>query len=332
MIISKTPYRISFFGGGSDYPSWYLKNGGMVLSTTINKFVYISCRNLPPFFSHKYRIVWSKLETVKKINQINHRPIRKMLDYYNIKNGVEIHYDGDLPARSGMGSSSVFVVGLVNLLNNLLGKKLTRKKLAEKSIFFEQEILNENVGSQDQVAVSYGGFNKIIFKKNANFIVSRFSTSKNVIKKLNKNLLLVYTGVTRNAHDIAKDYINKLEKSKSSHILKILNFVNEAELILKNGDLDDFGNLLHEAWIEKKYLSSNISNSKIDNIYNFATKNGALGGKLLGAGGGGFLLFYVPKNMQRKFFNAFKKKVIIPFKFNNEGSEIMFNKPDDKFI
>ena len=332
MIISKTPYRISFFGGGSDYPSWYLKNGGMVLSTTINKFVYISCRNLPPFFSHKYRIVWSKLETVKKINQINHRPIRKMLDYYNIKNGVEIHYDGDLPARSGMGSSSVFVVGLVNLLNNLLGKKLTRKKLAEKSIFFEQEILNENVGSQDQVAVSYGGFNKIVFKKNGNFIVSRFSTSKNVIKKLNKNLLLVYTGITRNAHDIAKDYINKLEKSKSSHILKILNFVNEAELILKNGDLDDFGNLLHEAWIEKKYLSSNISNSKIDNIYNIATKNGALGGKLLGAGGGGFLLFYVPKNMQRKFFNAFKKKVIIPFKFNNEGSEIMFNKPDDKFI
>ena len=332
MIISKTPYRISFFGGGSDYPSWYIKNGGMVLSTTINKFVYISCRNLPPFFNHKYRIVWSKLETVKKIHEINHKPIRKMLDYYKIKNGLEIHYDGDLPARSGMGSSSVFVVGLVNLLNNLIGKKITKKNLAKKSIFFEQKILKENVGSQDQIAVAYGGLNKIIFRRGGDFNVSKIKLSKKVTKDLNKNLLLVYTGITRNAHDIAKDYIKKLDKSKSSHILKILNFVNNAENILKSGDLDDFGRLLHESWIEKKSLSQNISNSDIDNIYNFATQNGALGGKLLGAGGGGFFLFYVPGNMQKKFIKSLKKKIIIPFNFNNEGSEIMFNRHDDKII
>ena len=332
MIISKTPYRISFFGGGSDYPSWYINNGGKILSTTINKFIYISCRNLPPFFSHKYRIVWSKLEMVNKINQIDHKPIRKMLDYYKIKNGLEIHYDGDLPARSGMGSSSVFVVGLLNLMNSLKGKNFTKEDLAKKSIFFEQKILKENVGSQDQIAVSYGGFNKIIFKKGGNFNVSKVSVSKKIINNLNRNLLLVYTGITRNAHDIAKDYINKLERSKSNHILKILSFVDEAENILKKGDLNAFGKLLHESWIEKKSLSAHISNSNIDDIYNLALKNGALGGKLLGAGGGGFFLFYVPQKKQKRFLKSLKKRIIIPFKFNNEGSEIMFNKHDDKII
>ena len=163
MIISKTPYRISFFGGGSDYPSWYLKNGGVVVSTTIDKYIYISCRYLPPFFEHKYRFVWSQMENVKSINQIKHKPVREMLKYFNIKNGLEIHYDGDLPARSGMGSSSVFVVGLMNLLNSFRGRNITNKMLAKKSIYFEQKILNEAVGSQDQIAAAYGGFNKINF-------------------------------------------------------------------------------------------------------------------------------------------------------------------------
>ena len=332
MIISKTPYRISFFGGGSDYPTWYLKNGGKVLSTTINKYVYISCRDLPPFFKHKYRIVWSKLETVKKINQINHKAIREMLNYYKIRNGLEIHYDGDLPARSGMGSSSVFVVGLLNILTNLLGKKLNKKKLAEKSIFFEQKVLNENVGSQDQIAVSYGGFNKILFKKKGDFTVNPIYLSSKIEKKLNNNLLLVYTGISRTAHDIAKGYINKLENSKSSRILNILNFVSEGEKFLKEGKLDDFGRLLDESWKEKKGLSSHISNSNIDYIYNLAIKSGALGGKLLGAGGGGFFLFYVPKEKQNKFRKLLKKTIIIPFNFTNEGSEIMFNRHDDKII
>ena len=164
MIITKTPYRISFFGGGSDYPSWYLKNGGAVLSTTIDKYIYISCRYLPPFFEHKYRIVWSHIENVKDIKNIKHRSVKELLKYFKIKKGLEIHYDGDLPSRSGMGSSSVFVVGLMNLLNSFNGKKMSKKQLAIKSIDFEQNILNDTVGSQDQIAATYGGFNKISFK------------------------------------------------------------------------------------------------------------------------------------------------------------------------
>ena len=214
MIISKTPYRISFMGGGSDYPEWYVKNGGLTLSTTIDKYIYISCRNLPPFFKHKYRIVWSQLEQVKKIGHIKHNVVREMLKHFKIKNGLEIHYDGDLPARSGMGSSSVFVVGLMNLLNNFQGKTIAKKTLAKKSIYFEQKILKEVVGSQDQVAASYGGFNKIIFRTCGDFKLQPISVKKKTLNQLNKNLLLVYTGINRTAHDIARGYVNKLHKSK----------------------------------------------------------------------------------------------------------------------
>ena len=178
MIISKTPYRISFFGGGSDYPSWYISNGGAVLSTTIDKYIYISCRYLPSFFEHKYRVVWSKIENVKTVNEIKHVALKEMLKYFKIKSGLEIHYDGDLPAKSGMGSSSVFVVGLMNLLNNFQGKKIKKKMLAQKSIHFEQKILKDIVGSQDQVAAAYGGFNKIIFKIGGGFNVHPLSIKK----------------------------------------------------------------------------------------------------------------------------------------------------------
>ena len=332
MIISKTPYRISFFGGGSDYPSWYIRNGGTVLSTTIDKYIYISCRYLPPFFEHKYRIVWSRMEQVKEISQIKHKAVRKMLEYYKIKDGLEIHYDGDLPARSGMGSSSVFVVGLMNLLSNFQGKKIKNKLLAQKSIYFEQKILKEVVGSQDQVAVSYGGFNKIIFKVGGGFNVHPISIKKKTLNKLNRNLLLVYTGINRTAHDIAKSYINKLHKSRKSHILKISSFVGEAETILRKGDVDNFGKLIHESWLEKKGLSSSITNSFIDEIYNNAISKGALGGKLLGAGGGGFFVFYVPHFKQKNFINYFRKLITIPFKFSSEGSKILFKNIDKKII
>ena len=326
MIISKTPYRISFFGGGSDYPSWYIKNGGAVLSTTIDKYIYISCRSLPPFFDHKYRIVWSRIERVKEIKKIKHKVVRDMLNLYKIKDGLEIHYDGDLPARSGMGASSVFVVGLMNLLNNFQGKKINKLNLATKSIYFEQNILKEAVGSQDQIAASYGGFNKIIFKKGGGFKVHPLNIKKGVVEKLNKNLLLIYTGQQRNAPDVAKSYINKLKVSKKFHILKILEFVKQGEKLLKDSDLDGFGRLLHESWLEKKDLSSSMSNSKIDQIYDAALKRGALGGKLLGAGGGGFLLFYVPPSKQKNIINYFKKLITIPINFSYEGSKILFKK------
>ena len=332
MIISKTPYRISFFGGGSDYPSWYLKNGGVVLSTTIDKYIHISGRYLPPFFEQKYRIVWSRIENVKEINQIKHRAVKEMLKYFRIKSGLEIHYDGDLPARSGMGSSSVFAVGLMNLLNSFQGKKINKKQLAQKSIYFEQKILKDVVGSQDQIAAAYGGFNKIVFNTGGSFDVHSVSIKKSTLKKLNSNLILLYTGFKRTAQNIAKNYVCKLTKSKKSHILAISNFVTEAENILRNGDLNDFGKLLHESWLEKKSLSSSITNFNIDEIYNNAINKGALGGKLLGAGGGGFFLFYVPYFRQKNFIKYFAKLINVPFKFSSTGSKIMFKNIDKKII
>ena len=331
MIITKTPYRISFFGGGSDYPQWYLKNGGEVISTTIDKYIYLSCRNLPPFFNHKHRIVWSKVELVKNIKEIQHRAVRNMLNHFKIKNGLEIHYDGDLPARSGMGSSSCFVVGLINTICTLKKIKLSKENLAKKSIYFEQKILNEAVGSQDQIAATYGGFNKITFKVGGEFNVKQMSIKKKVLRKLNSNLILIYTGLKRTAHDIAKNYINKLQKSKKSHIIEICRFVKESEKISKEGNsLNDFGKLLHESWQEKKSLSSYISNSSIDDIYNTAIKKGALGGKLLGAGGGGFLLLYFPKSKQKSLIKCFNKLINVPFNFSSSGSKILLKSIDKK--
>ena len=332
MIISKTPYRISFFGGGSDYPSWYIKNGGAVLSTTIDKYIYISCRHLPPFFNHKYRIVWSRLENVKAINEIKHVAVKEMLKYFKIKSGLEIHYDGDLPATSGMGSSSVFVVGLMNLLNNFLGKRIKKKILAQKSINFEQKILKDSVGSQDQISAVYGGFNKITFKIGGGFSINPIFIKKKTLDQLNRNLLLVYTGIKRTAHDIAKDYIEKLHKSKKSHILQILSLAGEAEKTLREGDINSFGKLLHETWLEKKSLSSSITNYSIDEIYDNAINKGAIGGKLLGAGGGGFFLFYIPYFKQKDFIKYFRKLITIPFKFSSEGSTILFKNFDKKII
>ena len=244
MIITKTPYRISFFGGGSDYPSLYKKNGGSVLSTTIDKYIYISCRFSPNYFKHKYRIVWRKIENVQKIEEINHKAVRELLKYLKIKLGLEIHYYGDLPARSGMGSSSSFTVGLMKALYRIKEIKLNKKDLANKSIYFEQEVMKEVVGSQDQTSASYGGFNKIIFNKNRPIDVKRIRSSKS-LKKLNENLVLIYTGINRTAHKIANQYVDKLTTVKRNHIKKIMSYVTEGERILNSDNIDDFGRLLH---------------------------------------------------------------------------------------
>ena len=283
MIISKTPYRISLFGGGTDYPDWYVKNGGQVISASINKYVYISCRILPSFFKHKYRLLYALDEKTTDIKSIIHPSARETLKYLKIKNGLEIHYDGDLPARSGMGSSSCFVVGLSKVLFDLLKIKKNKHQLTNFAINFEHNILKEIVGSQDQTATIYGGFNRINFKKNK--IQVKKIKNKNNLKKLNKNLMLIYTGIQRNAPDIAKRYVNTLTIRNKECIKKLIGHVDEGERIINNGSIDDFGDLLDEAWHYKKEISRNISNSKIDNIYEEAKKNGALGGKLLGAGG-----------------------------------------------
>ena len=323
MIITKTPYRISFFGGGSDYPQWYKKFGGSVLSTTIDKFIYISCRELPPFFDHKYRVVWSKIENVKKIDQIQHLTVKKLLQHNKIKAGLEIHYDGDLPARSGMGSSSSFSVGLISALLKFQKKKISSMNLAKQTINFEQKIMKEVVGSQDQVAASIGGFNKINFLKNGKIVVKKIS-SKNLIK-LNSNLLLLYTGIQRNAATIANNYVHKLSNQKEKNIQSIIRKVDIGEKIIQTGNLDDFGELLNEMWVEKKNLSELVSNNKIDELYNTCLENGATGGKLLGAGGGGFMLIYIKNEKKKKLLNKLKNITNIPFKFSNEGCEVILN-------
>ena len=322
MIISKTPYRISFFGGGSDYPSWYNKYSGSVLSTSIDKHIYITCRFLPKFFDHKYRIVWSKIENVQNIKNIKHPIVKNLLNHLMIKDGLEIHYDGDLPAASGMGSSSAFTVGLINGLYSLLNKRITNFEIAKKAINFEQQVMKETVGSQDQLATAVGGFNKIIFNKKNKFKIIKKDI--NNINRLENNLLLIYTGKKRVAQDVAKKYSGKLTTVNKRYIDTMIQHVNEGEKIIKGNNLDDFGKLLHSAWLTKKKLSTHISSTKIDEIYDYVIKNGALGGKLLGAGGGGFFLFYMRGELKESFLKKNKKLVNVPFKFSNRGTEILF--------
>ena len=322
MIISKTPYRISFFGGGSDYPSWYNKYSGSVLSTSIDKHIYITCRFLPKFFDHKYRIVWSKIENVQNIKNIKHPIVKNLLNHLMIKDGLELHYDGDLPAASGMGSSSAFTVGLINGLYSLLNKRITNFEIAKKAINFEQQVMKETVGSQDQLATAVGGFNKIIFNKKNKFKIIKKDI--NNINRLENNLLLIYTGKKRVAQDVAKKYSGKLTTVNKKYIDTMIQHVNEGEKIIKGNNLDDFGKLLHSAWLTKKKLSTHISSTKIDEIYDYVIKNGALGGKLLGAGGGGFFLFYMRGELKESFLKKNKKLVNVPFKFSNRGTEILF--------
>jgi D-glycero-alpha-D-manno-heptose-7-phosphate kinase len=324
MIISKTPLRISFFGGGTDYPEWISNHGGKVLSTTINKYIYLSCRFLPPFFDHKYRISYSNIDLAKTLKEISHKPVREIINYLKIKEGLEIHYDADLPARSGIGSSSAFIVGLLNALYSLKKKKINKEFLANKSIYIEQDLLKEVVGLQDQIATSWGGFNLITFKKNQKYFLKNFNVNKNVLKKLNKNLFLFFTGIDRKANIIAKSYIKTLNNKNYKNFKNIMDLVDKASAYLKNGRIDEFGSLLHESWIYKRELSNLVTNEVIDGHYNVAMKNGALGGKILGAGGGGFMIFYVPSLNHNKFKRAFKNKVLIPFEFENTGSEIIF--------
>ena len=329
MIISKTPYRISFFGGGTDYPEWYTKHTGEVISTTIDKYLYLSCRNLPPFYEYKYRIIWNKMELAKKKGEIAHKVVKKMINHFKIKEGLDIVYAGDLPAQSGMGSSSSFVVGLMAALFELKKIKFNKKKLATDSMFFEQKILKEVVGSQDQVATAYGGFQSIKFMKDGNFKIINLANDENYLKSLSKRLILVYTERKKNAGFIANKYVSTLDK-KQEFMEQISNYTNEAKKIIKEKELDEFGLLLNKTWEAKKRLSPHISNSEIDNIFKKAKKLGALGGKLLGAGGGGFILFHVPLKKKNNFINSFKKEQIVDFNFANKGSEIILNSYNNK--
>lgn len=329
MIITKTPYRISFFGGGTDLNQWFSQNGGAVISTSIDKYCYISCRYLPKFFDHKYRFVYSQIEDVLKIDDIRHPAIKGLLNYLNWEEGIELHHDGDLPARSGLGSSSSFTVGMLNALAALKGNHISKYELAKKAIYIEQNILNENVGCQDQIAASYGGFNKIEFFGADSFKVSPIIIPEERLNKLQDNLLLFFTGISRFASEIEKSKIVNFD-TKKVELMKMHDMVDISIEILvdREKDLDDFGRLLNEGWQYKKSLSNMVSNNEVDKIYNTAIKSGAYGGKLLGAGGGGFILFYAPKSKHSKIIESLNHLIHVPFKFENSGSTVALYQPN----
>jgi D-glycero-alpha-D-manno-heptose-7-phosphate kinase len=331
MIITRTPYRISFFGGGSDYPTWLDENQGAVLATTIDKYCHITTRYLPPFFEHKFRVVWSRIEECTSIDQITHPAVKAVLTDLNIKDGLEIHHEGDLPARSGMGSSSAFTVGLLNSMMALTDRELTTASLATEAIRFEHEVMKESVGRQDQIAAAFGGFNRIEFQNNKDFSVNPVNASQERLKKLNQQLLLVYTGISRTASETAGNYVAGL-KAKSNNINRMIELVGEAEDVLTSGaPIEEFGHLLHETWRRKKEISRNISNPTIDEIFDAATSEGAIGGKLLGAGAGGFMLIFVSPERRNDVIQRLSKLVTVPFKFENKGSHVLLNSPMEKY-
>ncbi|MFA5859193.1 MAG: kinase [Elusimicrobiota bacterium] len=328
MIITRTPHRISFFGGGTDYPSWYLKHDGKVLGTTIDKYCYLVVRELPPFFEHKHRIVYSQIELPKTIAEIKHPSVKAILQYLKYKKGVSIHHDGDIPARSGMGSSSAFTVGLLKAMYALEGKVISKSQLYKLAIHIEQDLMKENVGSQDQVFAAQGGFNKIQFLHNGEIVVTPVLMTKNNIAEFEGKLMLFFTGISRNATDIAQEQIKNTGKNVKE-LQKMDKLVDEAYSIVTSAkpEFKLFGKLLNETWKLKRSLSSKISNDCIDDIYATALHNGAIGGKLLGAGGGGFMLFYVEPQNQLRLKKALGKLINISFEFEFTGSEIILYKP-----
>ena len=333
MIISRTPFRISFFGGGTDYPAWYCKHGGAVLATTIDKYCYLTCRYLPPFFEHRIRVVYSKVESCQTVDEISHPSVREVLRYLNIERGVEIHHDGDLPARSGMGSSSSFTVGLLHALYALKGQMPSKHQLAQESIYIEQEILKETVGSQDQTSAAYGGFNIIEFSTTGEISIRPMTLAQERIEELNSHLMLFYTGIIRTASNVAESYVNNIENGRRQLCI-MADLLEESITVLNKGkDITDFGELLHEAWQAKRSLSEEVSNSNVDEIYNMARLAGAIGGKLTGAGGGGFMLLFVPPDKQMKVREKLNGLIYVPFKFESSGSQIVFfNNQEDYSI
>ena len=324
MVISRTPFRVSFFGGGTDYPSWYQEHGGAVLATTIDKYCYLTCRYLPPFFPHRFRIVWSKIETCQSVDEILHPAVREAIRYLGINSGLSIHHDGDLPARSGMGSSSAFTVGIMHALYTLQNRIISKLQLAQESIYIEQEVLEETVGSQDQTSAAYGGLNQITFAQNGEITVLPLTITKERAQDLNDHLMLFYTGIERTAENIAQSYVPEIE-SKSRQLNLIFEMVDEGISILNSSEnLLRFGSLLDDAWKVKRSLSSQVTNTVIDQLYASAISAGAIGGKITGAGGGGFLLIFADPHFHEKIKEKLGKLIHIPFGFEYSGSQIIF--------
>lgn len=323
MIITRTPYRISFFGGGTDFPDYYQEKEGKVISVTINKFCYINCRLLPTFFNYKSRLRYYKNEEVESNNLIKHPSIKSCLKHMNIEDGIEIVHSGDLPARSGIGSSSSFTVGLLNALHALKGEKKTKRELAIEAIEVEQNIIKEIVGSQDQVAASFGGLNKITFTKPGNFLVEPLRMKQQYFNNLENHLLLFFTGLQRNSSDLSIDHVKLIDKNILC-LDQMVELVDQAETLLYKGDIKNFGKLLNEQWNLKKSLTKRITNDEVDKVYELGMSSGAYGGKLLGAGSGGFLMFVAPPEIHNKIKLNLCKYLEIPIKLDNLGSQVIY--------
>lgn len=324
MIIVKTPYRISFFGGGTDYHTWYQQNGGTVISTTINHYSNILCRYLPPFKEFRYRIAWKIMELVNNIDEITHPAIKAILsEYINDGKCLELLCSSDLPARSGLGSSSAFTVAMLKCVYALKGSYISKQELAKQAIRIERDVLKENVGIQDQIACSYGGLNIVNIERNGDFFVEPVAISERRKKLFNSHLLLFYTGISRTASEIAGDQMQKA-KDNASQLIEMQKMPDEALKILvnENADIKELGNLLAHAWKLKSSLDGKVSNSFIDQIYNAGVKNGAIGGKLLGAGGGGFFLFFAEPQYHEQIINALSSLLYVPFEFESLGAHL----------
>ncbi|MFC1789586.1 kinase [Patescibacteria group bacterium] len=326
MIISKTPFRISFFGGGTDYPVWYREHGGAVLSTTIDKYCYINCRYLPPFLNYKYLIRYSLREETQDVFQIKHPSVRECLKFLNIKEGIEMAYTADLPGRSGIGSSASFTTGFLNCLYSLIGKTVSKRQLALDAIHVDRDLIGENVGSQDQTAAAFGGLNKIIFGGEKEIDVQPIIIDQKKMDLLQDHFMFFFTGISRDASNIAAEQI-KQTPSKTQELQTMYQMVDESINIL-NGPIErinDFGKLLNESWKLKRSLTNLITTSEIDDIYEVALGSGALGGKLCGAGGGGFIVLFVPPEAQSKVKERLRRLLQVPFRFDFSGSQIIFN-------
>jgi D-glycero-alpha-D-manno-heptose-7-phosphate kinase len=328
MIISRTPHRISFFGGGTDYPSYYLNHGGKTLGVAIDKYCYLNVRKMPPFFEHKHRVVYSKIENANTFDQIDHPSVREVLKFLKIQYGVSIHHDGDIPAKSGMGSSSAFTVGLLKSMFALEGKMISKHELTDLAIFIEQKLIKENVGSQDQTFAAFGGLNVVEFLQNGQIVVNPIIIKPERLQKFESNLLLYFTGISRFASEVAAEQIQNTNQN-IDNLNSMKKLVDDSYNILTSSKdrLDEFGEMLNETWMMKKKLSSKITNPQVEELYNTAIKAGAIGGKLLGAGGGGFMCFYArPENHQniREKLSGFLN---IPFKFDFDGSTVIVYEP-----
>jgi D-glycero-alpha-D-manno-heptose-7-phosphate kinase len=329
MIISRTPFRVSFFGGGTDYPDWIREHGGAVLSTTIDKYCYISVRELPPFFDHRFRVVYSVVENVKEISEINHPAVRAVLDRFGAEKGLEIHHDGDLPARSGLGSSSAFTVGLISALHALSGRYVSKDVLATEAIHVEHCVLREPVGLQDQISAAFGGFNHITFNRDGTHEVRPMILPRERLEALQDHLFLVFTGKSRLAPQIAATVIRNL-KDRVGDLRTIQQQVDEAVSVLSSPttDITEFGRLLNDAWKLKRKLSDCVSTPEVDELYDAAMRAGAIGAKLLGAGGGGFMLLFARPQDRGRIRSALGSRIAVPFKFESSGSRIVLYQPD----